>query len=213
MPIVCPDWLPHSLLWHLHLTSLSLHSPSPPPLVASPSCPPRLVVVLSPVNLQLCNHHPPLPLLPMVGCVAPSARSAIFHCCSVASPHVAPSPPIPPLSGLLSGWLLHCLPLVRLVVALPLLMPPPPICRRLCLSLRCRLTSCLYPCNRLSCLLSGWLLRNPCRRLPSASTSTSHRAIASFCAMASLASCPAGCCVASPIARPLRRRAYSPVNM
>jgi hypothetical protein len=40
----------------------------------------------------------------------------------MAYPHVAPSPPVLPLSSLLSGWLLHCLPLVWLVVALPLLM-------------------------------------------------------------------------------------------
>jgi hypothetical protein len=55
-------------LWHLCLTSASLTSPPPTPLVASHSCLPRLVVVLPPINLQLCDCCPPLPLLPMVGC-------------------------------------------------------------------------------------------------------------------------------------------------
>jgi hypothetical protein len=64
----------------------------------------------------------------------------------VASPHITPLPPILPLLGLSSGWLLHCLPLVRMVVASPLLMLPPPICRHLCLSLRRHLFSCPSPC-------------------------------------------------------------------
>ncbi len=72
MHLVCPNLLPHCLLWHLHLTSTSLPSPPPLPLVASHSCSPWLVVVLSLVNLQLCDCHPPLPLPPMVGC-------CIFH--------------------------------------------------------------------------------------------------------------------------------------
>ncbi len=59
----------------------------------------------------------------------------------------------------------------QVVVALPLLTPPPPICRRL--SLR----------HRLSCLSSvGLVVPSPCfsrRHLPSASASPSHRAVAS----------------------------------
>ena len=61
--------------------------------------------------------------------------------------------------------------LVRLVVALPLIKSPPPICR--CLSLR----------HCLTCLLSIRLVvASPCfsrRQLPSAGASASHRAVAS----------------------------------
>ncbi len=134
LPLVRHDWLPRRLLWHLCLTSVSLPSPLPPPLVTSRSCPPRLVIVLSPVYLWLCNRHPPSPLLPMVGCCIFCPHSIISHCCCVASPHVVPLPPIPPLLGLLYGWLLHHLPFVWLVVASPLLTPPPPICGHLRLS-------------------------------------------------------------------------------
>jgi hypothetical protein len=60
---------------------------------------------------------------------------------------------------------------VRLVVVLPLLTPPPPICRHLTL--------------RLSCLSSIRLVvlspRFSRRHLPSASASASHRAVASSC--------------------------------
>ena len=62
-------------------------------------------------------------------------------------------------------------PLVRMVVALPLLTPPPSICQRLSLQ------------HRLSCLSSIWLVvASPCfsrRHLPSAGASASHRAVAS----------------------------------
>jgi hypothetical protein len=87
-PPVCPDWLPCCLLWHLCLTSASSPSPPPPPLVMSCFHPPRLLVVLSPINLRLCNCHPPLSLLHMV-VVASSTRSIISHHCCMASPHVA----------------------------------------------------------------------------------------------------------------------------
>jgi hypothetical protein len=72
------------------------------------SCPPWLVVVLSPVNLQLCDIHPPSPLPPLVGC------------CDFR--------PLRHLSLLLRGLSSHCaIPtrstshrhLVRLVVASP----------------------------------------------------------------------------------------------
>jgi hypothetical protein len=123
----------------VNTTSPRLPSPLPPPLVASCSFLPRPVVVFSPVNLQLCDHHP-LPLTPMVGC-------CVF-------------PPLHPLSSLLRGLSSHCAvasrsaflaPLVWLVVVLPLQIPPPPICWRLCLS-SCRR---LLPRHGLPYLLSG----------------------------------------------------------
>jgi hypothetical protein len=85
-------------------------------------------------------------------------------------------------------------PLVQLVVALPLLTPLPPICRRLHLSLR----------HGLPCLLSGWLPRrlSSHRHLPSAGNSASNCLIASchacLRAIASCTSSLASCCVASP---------------
>jgi hypothetical protein len=114
-----------------------------------------------------------------------------------------------PLSSLLRGLSSHCAiascsaslaPLVRLVVALPLQMPQPPICRRLRLSSRCHLS--LH--HGLPYLLSCWLLHCLYSRchLPSTGVSASHRAIASCHPMAFHTSCPAGCRVAS-IAHPL----------
>jgi hypothetical protein len=128
--------------------------------------------------------------------------------------------PLHPLSSLLCGLSSHCtvascstflVPLVRLVVTLPLQMPLPPICRRLCLSFR----HCLSPRHGFPYLLSSWLLHPlySCRRLQSAGVSASHRAIASRCAMASCTSCPAGCRVASvahPLGMPLRLVAALP---
>jgi hypothetical protein len=152
-PPIClhPDWLPCCLLWHLCLTSASSPSPPPPPLVESCSRLPWLVVVLSPSTCDSATATPHCPSSPWL-VVASSACSIVSHCCCVASPHVVPLPPILPFLGLLSSWLLHCLPLVWLVVAPPLLMLPPPICWRLRLSLRCRLLSCPSPCHCLSCL-------------------------------------------------------------
>jgi hypothetical protein len=223
-----------------HICQLALTSASASCSICS--CLPWLVVVLSPVNLQLCNHHPPLPLPPMVGCcifrllrclslllrslsspctiasysaslgplirlVVASHPSCPSGCC-IPSPHadtfhlwappslIAPLPLVMPLS-----MSLPLVPLVHLVVASPLLMLAPPICRRLCLPLCQRLSSC----HGLPCLLSGWLLHcclysHHC--LPSACNSASHCAIASCHAplhvIASHASSQAGCCVASP---------------
>jgi hypothetical protein len=182
LPLVWPNWLPCCLLWHLCLTSAGLPSPLPPPLVESCSRLPWLVVVLSPINLRLCDCHPPLPLPPVVGC------------CIFCMLHF--------LSSLLCGLSLRCAiatrsaslaPLVRLVIASPLLTPPPTICWHLCLSSHC----CLLSHHGLLYLLSGWLLHHlySCRRLPSAGVSASHCTAASCCAMASCTSCPAGCCV------------------
>jgi hypothetical protein len=67
-PLVLPNWLPHCLFWPLCLTSTSLPSPPPLPLVAYCSRLPRLVVVLSHVNLQLSDCQPPLPFPLVVGC-------------------------------------------------------------------------------------------------------------------------------------------------
>jgi hypothetical protein len=114
---------------YLCLTSASL--PSPPPLVMSCSCLPWLVVVLSLINLQLCNCHPPLPLPPMVGC-------CIFC-------------PLHHLSSLLRGLSSHCAVasnsaslghLIWLVVASPLPLPPSPTCWHLRFLL-CDCLSCL----------------------------------------------------------------------
>ncbi len=82
-------------------------------------------------------------------------------------PIIAPLPLVMPLS-----MKLPLVSLVHLVVELPFLTPPPPICQKVHLSLCCHLL--LHHC--LSCLLSGWLmhcLSSP-RRLPSAGASTSH---------------------------------------
>jgi hypothetical protein len=177
----------------VNTASASLPSPPPLPLVASRSHPPRLVVVLSSINLQLCNRHPS-PLTPMVGC-------CVFR-------------PLHPLSSMLRGLTSHCaiashsaslVPLVRLVVASPLLTPPPPICRHFHLSSRRHLSLR----HGLPYLLSSWLLHSlySCRHLPSAGVSASHCAVASHRAMASRTSCPAGCCVASaahPLGAPWR---------
>jgi hypothetical protein len=122
--------------------------------------------------------------------------------------------PLHSLSSLLHGLSSRCtvtsrsaffVPLVQLVVASPLQMPPPLICRCLCLS-SCH---CLSLRHGHPYLLSGWLMHRLYSRhhLPSAGVSTSHRAITSRCAMASRTSCPAGCCIASvahPLGMPLR---------
>ncbi len=150
----------------------SLPSPLPLPLVVSCFCLPWPVVMLSPVNLQLCNHHP-LPLTPMVGYSIfrplhslSSLLRGLFSCCAVAS-----------RSAFLA-------PLVRMVVTSPLQMPPHPICWCLCLS-SCR---CLLLHHGLPYLLSSWLLHCLYSRrcLPSAGVSASHCAIASCHAMASI---------------------------
>jgi hypothetical protein len=78
-----------------------------------------------------CLSHPWLVL-------ASSARSVISH--RVPCPLLTLHHPLPFCPSF--GWLLNCLPLIRLEVALPLLMPPPPICRQLCLSLCRCLSSC-----------------------------------------------------------------------
>ncbi len=178
----------------VNTTYASLPSPPPPPLVASCSCPPWLVVVLSPTSLQLCDRHPS-PLPPVVGC-------CVFR-------------PLHPLSSLLHGLSSHCAiascspslaSLVRLVVASPLLTPAPPVGRHLRLSSR----RCLSSRHGLLYLLSGWLLH--ClysrRHLPSAGVSASH------CAIASHTPCPAGCCITSvahPLCVPLRLVVASPL--
>jgi hypothetical protein len=121
-PPICqsfaPVWLPHCLLWHLRLTSASSPSPlpPPPPLVASCFCPPQLDVVLSPVNLQLCDHHPPLPLPPMVGCCIfclLHRLSLLLHglssCCAIASRSASRASRTAGccITSLSSSWLLH----------------------------------------------------------------------------------------------------------
>ncbi len=45
LPLVCPNWLPRCLMWHIHLTYSSLPSPLPLPLVAFCSHPPWLIVL------------------------------------------------------------------------------------------------------------------------------------------------------------------------
>jgi hypothetical protein len=55
LPLVCLNWLPRCT------------SPPPLPRVASHSHLPGLGDMLPPINLRLCNRHPPSPLPPMVG--------------------------------------------------------------------------------------------------------------------------------------------------
>ena len=92
---------------------------------------------------------------------SPSRSRCVVHCrqgaaCRLTTPATRHAPPMP---------------LVRMVVVLPLLTPPPSICRRL--SLR----------HRLSCLSSIRLVVTSHsvsrRHLPSAGASASHRAVAS----------------------------------
>ena len=94
---------------------------------------------------------------------SPSRSRCAVHCrrgaaCRLTTPATRHAPPRP---------------LVRMVVALPLLTPPPSICRRL--SLR----------HHLSCLSSVWLVvtspRFSRRHLPSAGASASHRTVTSSC--------------------------------
>jgi hypothetical protein len=73
---------------------------------------PRLVVVLSPINLQLCNHYPPLPLPPMVSCcVFPLLRCLSSLLCGISS------------SCAITSCSASLRPLIRLVVALPTSCP------------------------------------------------------------------------------------------
>jgi hypothetical protein len=89
----------------------------------------------------------------LAGCCIAFPHAATYHL-PATLPFIAPLPLIIPLS-----MPLPFTPLVRLVVAVPLLKLPPPICRHLPLSLR----------HGLPCLLSGWLLHclSSHRRVPS----------------------------------------------
>jgi hypothetical protein len=133
-------------------------------------------------------------------------------------PLIAPPPLIAPLSCLLSGWLSRCLsshrrlpsacasashrtatyyrapltPLVRLVVASPLVIPPPPVNLRLRLSSR---------------LLSGWLLHYLLSRRHL--RLSSHRRISLH---PSCASYLAGCCISSRQAATSRPPAPLPLS-
>jgi hypothetical protein len=110
--------------------------------------------------LPLDAQHPP-----------PTSRSPF-----AAASDLPASPPLILPSPLVAPWL-H-VPLDRLVVALPLLTPPPPICRRLRLSSRRRLSSR----HGLPYVLSGWLSRRLHR-------SSSQRAPPSGCWARSSSSC------------------------
>jgi hypothetical protein len=105
------------------------------------------------------SHHAVPPLQGAVAPLASRSRQGAVGCrrpCRPTTPATRHAPPRP---------------LVRMAVVLPLLTPPPSICR--CLSLR----------HRLSCLSSVRLVvvspRFSRHHLPSAGASASHRAIAS----------------------------------
>jgi hypothetical protein len=159
-PFIPTGWLLHCILMRcLCLPSLStplpLNAPLPHLVQATP---PPVCLLLSRVSFSSAMasccvvYHQPATLQP-----PPSIASPMFGCCAFhllchlslllrgLSSHCV-LPPVPPLLGLLSGWLFHCLPLVRLVIVLLLLTLPHPICGRLCLSLRCRLLTRPSPC-------------------------------------------------------------------
>jgi hypothetical protein len=115
----------------------------------------------------LCSWSIAAALVPCLAVEEPSRRTSPSRSrrpCRLTTPATRHTPPRP---------------LIRMVVALPLLTPPPSICR--CLSLR----------NRLSCLSSIRLVvaspRFSRRHLPSAGASASHRAVAS-CPLSGLSS-------------------------
>jgi hypothetical protein len=137
-------------------------------------------------------------LRPLIRLIVASPPSCLAGCC-ITSPHattshvpvtlpvIASSPLVIPLS--MSSPLA---PLVQLVVALHLFMPPLPICLHLRLSSRCPLSSR----HGLTCHLSGWLSHH---RLPFAGNSASHHAVTSCHAPLHAITCRssslAGCCI------------------
>jgi hypothetical protein len=164
-------------------------------------------MLLPPICQQFCLSLCHCLLSCPSSCHHLSQASSPAGCCvasthTVASDLPAPLPLIPP-SPLVAP--MPPVPHVQLVVMLPLLMLPTPICLQLCLSSCCCLMSCPTPCHCLSGLLSSWLLccLSSCHHLPSAGNSASHCAVASchapLHAIAPCASSPAGCWVASPL--------------
>jgi hypothetical protein len=116
---------------------------------------------------QLCSWSIAAALAPSLAVEEPSRRTSPSRSrrpCRLTTPATRHTPPRP---------------LVRMVVALPLLTPLPSICRRLSLQ------------HRLSCLSSVRLVvaspRFSRRHLPSAGASASHRAVAS-CPLSGLSS-------------------------
>jgi hypothetical protein len=204
-----------------HCTSASHHTPLAPLIrlvVVSP-----LIMPPPPVRpcLRLSLHHRLSPCPSHTSCPA-GCCITFYH--AVASRPPAPLPLIVPISRFLFGWLSchllsrrrclwstcvspshstaasHCTPIAPLVwpvVASPLVMPPPPVDLRFCLSLHCPAGFCVTSHHAtpsglpappplivllpliapLLCLLSCWLLRHllPCCHLPSAWASASHR--------------------------------------
>jgi hypothetical protein len=130
-PLLLSGWLLHCLplIW-LVVASPLLTLPHLPSAGTSAS------------HRVVTSRHAPL-------CAIASRASSPYGCCN-ASPHTATSNPLasPPLIAPLPlVTQLPPMPLVQLVVASPLLTLLPPICRQLCLSLRCCLLSCPSPCH------------------------------------------------------------------
>jgi hypothetical protein len=161
---------------------LSLHrrlSPRPSRASCPAGCCVTFVMPPPPIHLHLrlsllpsCNSCP-------AGCCITSCHAAAASCLPAPPPLIVSPPLIAPLLHLLSGWLLHhlsscsrlpstcasasqrisashctpLLPLIRLVLASPLIMPPSPVRLHLCLSSHCRLslqsscTSCPAGCH------------------------------------------------------------------
>ncbi len=116
-------------------------------------------------------------MLPLVLC-----RLSFLSCHRLPSGGASTSPPlVAPLSLVVppffSGAIASCPP--RLFVVSPLVMPPPPACMHLCLSLYHRLSLCpsCASCPAGCCI---------CQRPPSTGTSNSCHAIASCCTLCML---------------------------
>jgi hypothetical protein len=155
------------------------------------------------LSVHCCLSLCPPPASCPAGCCLTSRHATATSCPPVPPPLSAPLPLTMPLSCLLSGWLSrhllshHCFPsacssashcttashcnpfahLVWLIVVLPLVTRPPPVCQCLGLSLYHQLL--LHPSR--PCLLTGWLSchLSSCRRLPFACASASHCTTAS----------------------------------
>ncbi len=191
LPLVCLNWLPCCLLWHLCLTSASLPFSLPLPLSASYSCPPQLVVCVAshqpatlqpPLSITSPTHDCLVRLLPaplsLIAVAWPllmlchrllfclSWASCLASCC-IASPHTTTShlPVTMPLIAPLPIKTPLSTPLLLVpLVQLVVVLPLLTPLPAICWHL------CLSSRHGLPCLLSSWLLHclSSCYCLPSA---------------------------------------------